>query len=296
VSGPGAPTRAGAAPRPAPGGAVPAPPRPGAGRRGRLPARPALLVLTLALGLALGLVAPRRSAAQVAPPAPPPGADPVALATALNAAWNAGQVEGVVALFAEEATVRQRDAEIEGSGPNVAVRDRYGVAHTYIGEPPPGDGRVVTWAAGAPEVRAWARPLLADGHRVEAAGYRTSGDGATATWDYAATTAATRRLPGVGPTAGTAELTVRGGRIVSLTLTSDRASVAARQASLRRAAAAAAARAAQATAVADSGVLRRTPDTQGRGAPAVGPWLVAAALALAGVVVLAALKRPDEAP
>ena len=158
----------------------------------------------------------------------------MALATAFNAAWNAGQVEGVVALFAEEATVRQRDADIEGSGPNVAVRDRYGVAHTYIGEPPPGDGRVVTWAAGAPEVRAWARPLLADGHRVEAAGYRTSGDGATATWDYAATTAATRRLPGVGPTAGTAELTVRGGRIVSLTLTSDRASVAARQASLRR--------------------------------------------------------------
>jgi hypothetical protein len=49
-------------------------------------------------------------------------------------------------------------------------------------------------------------------------------------------------------------------------------------------------------AVAASGVLRRTPDTQGRGAPASGPWLVAAALSLAGVVVLAALKRPDEAP
>ena len=87
--------------------------------------------------------------------------------------------------------MRQRDADLEGSGPNVAVRDRYGVAHTYVGEPPPGDGRVVTWAAEVPEVRAWARPLLAAGHRVEATGYRTGGDGATATWDYAATTAAT---------------------------------------------------------------------------------------------------------
>ena len=270
--------------------------RPGAARRGRLTARPALLVLALALGLALGLVAPLRSAAQGAPPAPAPEADPVALATALNAAWNAGQVEGVVALLAEEATVRQRDADLEGSGPNVAVRDRYGVAHTYVGEPPPGDGRVVTWAAGVPEVRAWARPLLAAGHRVEVTGYRTGGDGATATWDYAATTAATRRLPGVGPTAGTAELTVRGGRIGGQREGDDPASVAAREASLWRAAAAGAARATQATAVAASGVLRRTPDTQRRGTPAVGPWIVAAALSLAGVVLLALLKRPPEAP
>jgi hypothetical protein len=296
VTGPGASARAVPAPGPAPGGAGPTVRPPGVARRCRPPARPALLVLALALGLALGLVAPRRSAAQGAPPAPPPGADPVALATALNAAWNAGQVEGVVALFAAEATVRQRGADLEGFGPHVAVRDMYGVALTYVGEPPRGDGRGVTWAAGAPEVRAWARPLLVAGHRVEATGYRTSGDGATATWDYTATADAFRRLPGVGPTAGTAELTVRGDRIVSLTLASDPASVAARAAAVERAAAAGAARAAQATAVAASGVLRRTPDTQGRGTPAVGPWIVAAALALAGVVVLAALKRPPEAP
>jgi hypothetical protein len=119
-------------------------------------------------------------------------------------------------------------------GPDVAVRDLYGIPLAYVGEPPAAAGRLVRWAEGAPAVRAWARRLFDAGHRVRPGDYRTSGDGTTVAWDYEATSDALRRL-GVGPTAGVAELTHREGKIAALTLTSDGAAVREREAAAARA-------------------------------------------------------------
>jgi hypothetical protein len=278
--------------RPAPGCSVPAARRLGWARRVRPAARPTQLVLALALALALLASGPRAARAGAPEAALAHEAALAALATAYTAAWNAEDLDAVVALFAADGAVRQRDPEIGAHGPTVVVRDSYGRALSYDGDPPPGDREGVTWAADRAWVRAWARPLLAAHHRVAATGHRVSGD--TVTWEYQAVLG-DARTPGVTPSAGTAELAVRGGQIAALTLTSDRAAVAAHEASLIRAAVASAATAAQAAA-APSGVRRRTPDTQGRGTLAMGPWILAAALSLAGVVVLAALKRTAEAP
>ena len=246
------------------------------------------------LALVLWLVTPDQSSAQGAGGGDHE-ADGLALAAAYTTAWNAGDLDAVVALFAADGAVRQRAPDLTASGPTVAVRDSYGVALSYEGEPPPGAGDTVTWATGRAQVRAWARPLLAAHHRVAPpAGHHVAGD--TVTWEYRVTVGATRVLAGVAPSTGTAQLVVREGQIASLTLTSDPASVAAREASLSRAAAASADRLAHATAVAESGVLRRTPDTQGRRTPSPAPWAAAAALAMLGGLALAVLKRPPEAP
>ena len=241
--------------------------------------------------LPLALLGP----AAVGVPARPVAAQPaeaVAVATTLNAAWNARDVEAVVALCADDAQILQRDAEVTVAGLNVSARDVYGVPLHYVGDPPRATGRLVTWARGAPEIRVWAQRLLAAGHRMRADAYRATGDGATVTWAYAATADAFEDL-GVAPATGTVEATVRGGKIAALTLASDPASVRAREAGYERAVATAVA---HATAVAASGVRRRTPDTQGRSAPGGGPWLVAAGLSLVAVGVLAALNRPKAAP
>jgi hypothetical protein len=193
-----------------------------------------LLALPLALLLALPLtvsaalpLAPRSARAQVED-------DRLAVIAAFTGAWNAHDPKVVGALFAPGGSVRQRDVELTQHGPTVAVRDLFGVAVDYDGDPPsagPGPAEV-TWASGRREVRAWARRLFAAGHRVAVTALEADGDGETVRWDYAVTSAAVRRVQGVGPTRGHAEAVLRHGQIVSLTLRSDAESVGAREAEL----------------------------------------------------------------
>jgi hypothetical protein len=230
-------------------------------------------------------VAPGRSSAQGAG-----GGDHeaggLALAAAYTTAWNAGDLDAVVALFDADAVVRQRGAEIDVHGPNVAVRDAFGVRLDFVGDPPAADAGGVIWARGRPEIRAWARRLVADGHQVEAANYQAVDD--TVRWDYRATTDLFRRLPGVGPSGGTAELTVRAGAIVALTTESDRATVRARELNLLRAVAKGPAGAARGGSEGAPGA----PSTQARGTPAPGPWIAAAGVSLLAVIAMAAFTRP----
>jgi hypothetical protein len=96
-------------------------------------------------------------------------------------------------------------------------------------------------------------------------------------------------LPRLPPVTGTDEVVVRAGRIARYTRTPDPAAVEAWRRVLN---AAAQAQARQAT-VAGQPALT---DTQARRTPSIGPWLVALGLSLVGVVLLALLKRPTEAP
>ena len=164
-------------------------------------------------------------------------------------------------------------------GPSVTVRDAFGVGLDYFGDPPlqdPDDPRVVTWAAGRPQIRAWARRLFASDQTADAVlPGAVETVGATVRWGYRATAEPYRRLPGVGPTAGTIELTVRAGRIVSLTTESDPATVRARDAAIARAWRGAAA----------------PPAGPGRRAPAGDAWGIPAGLALAGALTWALRKR-----
>ena len=109
-----------------------------------------------AAAAALGLVlAGGRGAREAAAGVHPRAADATALAAAFAAAWAAHDLEAVVALFADDAVVRQRGAEIAVVsdplyGPSVTVRDAFGVGLDYFGDPPrhdPDDPQVVTWAA-----------------------------------------------------------------------------------------------------------------------------------------------------
>jgi hypothetical protein len=85
--------------------------------------------------------------------------------------------------------------------------------------------------------------------------------------------------PALPPLTGTDELVIQGGRIARYTRRPDPASVAARRQALNAAA-----------------DRRAPPDTQAGRTPSIGPWLVALGLSLAGVVLLALLKRPPETP
>ena len=88
---------------------------------------------------------------------------------------------------------------------------------------------------------------------------------------------------------GTDELVLQGGRIARYTRTPDPAAV---EAVRRALLAAAEARATQVSAAAQPAAR----DTQARRTPSSGPWLMALGLSLAGVVLLALLKRPPETP
>jgi hypothetical protein len=219
-----------------------------------------------------------------------------ALVAAYTVAWNAGDLEAVLALFAEDAVVRQRGAEIELSGPHVVVRDAFGVPLQYVGDPPPGDSSAVVWAAGRPQIRTWARRLLEAGHRIEAENLRAAGDAVS--WDYRATTDLSRNVAGLGPTGGTAELTLRASEIATLTIESDPAGVRARETATTRALAAARTRGSPA--IADAERAQGSAAGPGGRGTSAGPWVVAAALSLLGVLVLAAgtarPRRPRDEP
>jgi hypothetical protein len=236
-------------------------------------------VAGLALGLALGCAAPVPAGVALADADAPE----LALARAFGAAWNDGDLDAVVALFAEDAVVRQRGAEIEHYGANVVISDAFGVRLVFVGDPPASDAAGVVWARGRPELRTWARRLLAAGHRFEAANHRAGSDAVR--WDYRATTDLARRWPWLRPAAGTAELTARAGLIVTLTTESDPASTRAREAALARA-----------VPVAGPSTHAGLPDTQARGPATPGPWLAAAAGSLLGVLALSLGKAHSRTP
>src|SRR5688500_5786227 len=83
------------------------------------------------------------------------------LVQALNTAWNAGDLDGVLAAFADGAQIRQKGAHLAFYGPNVQVDDVYGTSVSYFGESPATDDGDLVWARGKVEIASWAAPFLA---------------------------------------------------------------------------------------------------------------------------------------
>jgi ubiquinone/menaquinone biosynthesis C-methylase UbiE len=157
----------------------------------------------------------------------------VAFARAFNAAWNAHDVEGVVACFAPDATVRQTRARVADPADAVVappvIEDVYGAGPRALADAhDPGTwarGEVL-WARGPAEIRAWLPPFFAAGHRLEAAAYRAGAD--VVTWHFRAFADPYQQVRGVVPAEGTAALEVRAGRAVALDLETDGETVARR--------------------------------------------------------------------
>ena len=194
----------------------------------------------------------------------------------LERAWARRDVAGVVALFAPDGII-QIDPE-HPKGPDLYHAG--GWRSLGVGVP----------------------VLLGDGTgRIDVAGRQTAAiafRGTPATlvrWGYqqagplGMSSPAAVSQPPLPPVTGTDELVLQGGRIARYTRLPDPASVEARRRALN---AAAPAGNPQARAAGRPG----PPDTQARGTPSSGPWLVALGLSLAGVVLLALLKRPPEPP
>ena len=167
-----------------------------------------------------------------------PTGDAVALGRALTGAWNVGQVERVVALFAEDAVVRQAGVELTPFAVTAAVSadDVYGTAMFLPDFEPSRDEEGVVWATGRAEIRAWVAALVARRHVAEAWGFRSGGPpGDRARWEYRVFADPYWQFRDVPPTEGTAELRARAGEIVSLTLASTRESVRRRDAAMLQA-------------------------------------------------------------
>jgi hypothetical protein len=223
----------------------------------------------------------------------PPGAqaqqlDLVEFAQAYDAAWNAHDLEGVLAFFAPAAVVRQPAASAGvGNGErHVTVADVYGLAVDPWNGAPTETTEMVVLAADPAQVRSWVRLLFERRHRVEATGYRASGE--TVSWDFRAYADPYQTVRGVGPTEGTAEAVVRAGHITTLTTASTPESVRRREAAMAAALVAGTSRSvAQATQTA-AALLRQDRATEWRretpgGADGNGAHDVMWPLALAGL-------------
>ena len=218
--------------------------------------------LWAALLLALLVVAPAPVAAQSSEPA-----DPVSLVHRFVAALNAKDLVAGLALFAEDARY--------GGGPN-------GVG-----------------GAGTDFIRAHLERDFSVNRRLTVTAIRVSGD--TVTWSWEAREDPYHPLV-FPPITGTDEFVVVNGLIVATSGAVDPDSVSRQQAAIPSAVAALTAQrlaqataAAQATQVADSGLLQRLPDTQQRGVPPNVSWAATVVVLLGTSVALAALKRPAAA-
>jgi hypothetical protein len=205
------------------------------------------------------------------------------------AAWNTPDLEGVVALFADDARVRQRGPEISEYGPNVEVDDVFGSAWSYAGELPVSDGDAVVWATGKREIWAWVSRLLAGGHRIVASNYRLQDN--TVTWDYQVPAPALWRvgLPQLPPATGTIDALIVDGRITRFTLTSTPGAAAARRRAILGALATTHAH--ETRAASDTLPPPGAPNTQDRTTPSPAPWLIAIVLSLAATLGVSALQR-----
>lgn len=237
--------------------------------------RASVLSAVVAL-LLVGLPGP--VAAQVAD-----AAGALAVARAFNAAWNAHDLGGVMALLGPDPVVRQSAPVLTGYDQGMGTADTYGVPAEVEYRAADSGHDPIVLAAGTAEVRAWVAALFAAHHRVEVRSYHAASG--QASWDYRAFADPYQQVPGVGPTEGTVTATVQGGTIAALTIASDPASIQRRQTAFATAVADAPPRAAEAAAA--------RPSTQERGARQIGPWIIALALSLAGVVALAMFQRPS---
>ncbi|HEX2066167.1 MAG TPA: nuclear transport factor 2 family protein, partial [Candidatus Thermoplasmatota archaeon] len=178
---------------------------------------------------------------------------------AFLAAVNAHDLDGAMALWAEDAVYLAEDGHTGGAR-------RFGTG----------------------EVRARLEAAFKANQRLDATNFRVADD--TVTYDWRATAEPARGL-GAPPVDGTDTIRVRGGKIVHRLEQTDFASRLRQASALQAALGRRAAAAAQAVPAAQE---RGTPIA--RGTPTSGPWLAAAALALAGVVALAMFKRPHRQP
>jgi hypothetical protein len=228
-------------------------------------------------------------------------ADRVGVARAFNAAWNAHDVEGVVAVFAPGATIRQTHTRFVVDGPGEgapdpqawhyqATEDTYGAGERSlagaqdVGGWPRGE---VVWATGTARIRAWVPWFVAARHRIEASAYQAEGD--TVTWRYRAFADPYQQIVGVEPAEGTARVVVHAGRITAFTFDTDEATAARRQ---RQVAAGLHARLAAAHATAPPAAV--VPGASA--APESGLPLALVGAALAGLAVTRCSRRRRRAP
>ncbi len=115
--------------------------------------------------------------------------DPISIVRAFDAALNAHDLEAVMGLFAEDATVR------------------------YVPAPPPGPAAY----EGKPEIRGLVQRLIEEGIAVQAEHYEATGERVTSR--DRRTCAARHEQLGGNPVILTCEAVVRGGKIASLTFT-----------------------------------------------------------------------------
>jgi hypothetical protein len=226
-------------------------------------------VLVLLVGASAGV--PGRAAAQAAEAAEAAEDPAVApLLGELERAWTRRDVGGVLALFAPDGEIR-----------------------IDPGDDTSNKGPAVYRAGGGPALGVGVPVLMGEAtDRIDVAGRQTAAivfreaPASLVRWGYqqagqlGMSSSAAVSQPPLPPVTGTDELVIQGGRIARYTRRPDPASVAARRQALNAAAA-------------DRPAL---PDTQAPRTPSIGPWLVALGLSLAGVVLLALLKRPPETP
>jgi hypothetical protein len=201
-----------------------------------------------------------------------PETDVAAFLLAVRQAWGSGDALQLLPLFA----------------PDAAVELNY---------PDPGGPLVYRGGGAAPmPLREGVARLLDAAAQPDLASPQTAPvvfGGAPATtvrWAYHRSS----RVPGVPPEIGLDEVVLQGGQILAYTRTPDGPNEAARVAALARTTAALSATAAGAADGAGAGGARGRPSAQEGGTPAIGPWVLAAALSLLAVVALAALTRPSE--
>jgi hypothetical protein len=199
------------------------------------------------------------------------------LLSELERAWARRDDAGVVALFAPDGVILIDPANDKG-----AV-----MYHAGGGQP---------LGAGVPVLLGEATDRIDVAGRQTAASVFREAPATLVRWGYQQVgqaglgrPAAAVGLPPLPPVTGTDELVLQGGRIARYTRTPDPASVAAWRQALNAAALARIRRERAAGRPAP-------PDTQARGTPSLAPWVAALGLSLAGVVLLALLKRPSEAP
>jgi hypothetical protein len=258
--------------------------------------------LALLAGLAL---LPFGAAAQEAGPAEPaatpeaPAETPeVALARRFNEAWNQHDLGAVLAFFAEDAQVRQSDTTVTYWGDSIETQDVYGTRLTLIDANVGESLNVVRWAAGLAEITEWTQALFRADHQVEATTYSSAArDGLdVVAWDYRVSSNPYRRLPGIEPTQGRAEATLRDGKVITLHLASDPASVARRQQAVETFLGNALLKityAATETARRDpQPLLERVPSTQERGTSSLAGVVPLVVVALGATTLMAVFKRP----
>jgi LmbE family N-acetylglucosaminyl deacetylase len=194
--------------------------------------------------------------------------DPLTVAQAFRAAIAAQDPDAVLAVWAEDGVYLPADHPADHA---VAVR------------------------VGRAELQQRLPAVFAANQRTRLGPFRVAGDVVSYDWQTSPDPAAGRDLP---PLTGTDELVVREGKIQSWTEHADPAAADRQRRALDAVLAARAAQRAedaQATTIAASGVLRRTPDTQDRRTASPALWGAGAVAILLGVG-LAALARPRPTP